>query len=103
MRAFCILMSIYLLALSCMPCNDVDVLYTDAQVCLTDQANHDHHEHTDACSPFCACACCHVNSIEPPHTDFVVQIPEITDKNVHTYYQFFIQDYDLNIWQPPKI
>ena len=92
-----------MLVLTCVPCNDTDELVFDTGTLITQQTNSSHHEHTDMCSPFCACACCHVSSLEPPQSSYSAEVGVNEDKDIPSLENFFIQDCDINIWQPPKI
>ena len=59
MKWIAILLSIYLMALSNMPCADMEVnsaAHKTAQ--FSSEANHSHDKDNDLCSPFCACNCC---------------------------------------------
>ena len=58
-----IILSIYLVALSCLPCADMEVssaAHTDAhELAKTthDSEGHSHGNDKDLCSPFCSCNC----------------------------------------------
>lgn len=61
----------------------------------------DSHEETDTCTPFCACACCHIPLTSAyaflempendPPIDFLVEVSESITPPL------------FEIWQPPKI
>lgn len=60
MRLFTLLLSLYVLCLSCLPCTDeVRVCIEQAQTSLRATEHSDFGKHaSDACSPLCQCQCC---------------------------------------------
>jgi len=109
MKAFSIILSIYILVLSCLPCGDVeDCKVVDYDKIAFSETNHStHQEDTETCSPFCICACCGTNIVL--NFSFSPLISEIeqcflSEKvKVNFYNTSFISDFYGNIWQPPKI
>ncbi|MCR4029918.1 MULTISPECIES: DUF6660 family protein [Flavobacterium] len=106
MKWIAILMSIYLMVLSNMPCADMEVnsaMHKTVQFASED--NHSHDKDNDLCSPFCACNCCgaQVLSYEAPlsfefpkpYTQISIPLP--------SYNSVFISDFFGSIWQPPQI
>ncbi len=99
-------MSIYLMALSNMPCADMEVnsaMHKTAQFASED--NHSHDKDNDLCSPFCACNCCGAQvlsyqtpiNFEFPAPNNLISIP------LPSYRSVFISDFCGIIWQPPQI
>ena len=106
MKWIAIVMSIYLMALSNMPCADMEVdsvAHKTAQ--FSSEANHSHDKSNDLCSPFCACNCCgaQVLSYESaPVFDFPADYSVIT-KQLPNYTSVFASNFYGSIWQPPQI
>ena len=101
-----IILSIYLIALSNMPCADMEVnsaAHKTAQ--FSSEANHSHDKQNDLSSPFCTCNCCgaqilsyqSVNNFSFPvaHSEISIQLP--------TYTPVFASNFFGSIWQPPQI
>lgn len=72
MRLTAAILALLMLALSCLPCADLEAAPVHAQraallfLPVSDHSGHDH-EHADLCSPFCQCACCAIASeLTPP-------------------------------------
>lgn len=105
--------TLYLLALSLMPCGDSD----GGIVELTNhffQIEHEHthntstHQHSndcgdDDCPPFCACSCCSTpfNFIEKPSLE--IKIPTPIQGTLASFVPKFIPfQYTNTVWQPPR-
>lgn len=115
MKILVLIWSIYILALSVMPCTDArNECYntTISQIGLTE--NHSHtQDANDNCSPFCVCTCC--NTITINLDCLPIQIHHFIHtavKKITTYFisekirirRFcFLSNYFDNIWRPPKI
>ncbi|WP_367916120.1 DUF6660 family protein [Leadbetterella sp. DM7] len=106
MRLFAYIFSIYILALSVVPCSDA---YNDCQNDTAykeySQAHNHHTDHNDNCSPFCTCTCCST-SVNLKFTSHKFQITKLVVSSQITYpvRDFsFVSNYYGNIWQPPKI
>lgn len=106
MKWFTVILSIYLMALSNMPCADMEVnsaMHKTAQFASED--NHSHDKDNDLCSPFCACNCCGAQvlsyqtplSFEFPKTYCQISI------SLPNYNSVFISNFYGSIWQPPQI
>lgn len=109
MKIFSVILSVYLLALSCLPCGDVeDCKVVDNEKISFSETNHtNHQEDTETCSPFCICACCGTNiALNFSFSTFISEIEQqfLLDKvKINSYNTKFISDFYGNIWQPPKI
>ncbi|MBL7885885.1 MAG: hypothetical protein JNJ52_04000 [Flavobacterium sp.] len=105
------ILSIYLVALSCLPCADMEVnsaAHKDAhEVAKTthDHDGHDHDKENDLCSPFCSCNCCGSQIVT--YFKAVVYSFSVTSKGIKTSISFykstFFSNFYGNIWQPPQI
>lgn len=106
MKFFTVIFSIYILALSVMPCSDA---YNDCKDNTEFSDNSQSHSHksdtNDICSPFCTCACCSV-SANPKFTPFSIKITKliaVSKLSFHNREFFLASNFYGNIWQPPKI
>ncbi|MFN3752545.1 DUF6660 family protein [Flavobacterium sp.] len=101
------ILSIYLVALSCLPCADIEVS-SAAHKAAEIASNHDEHSHdkeNDLCSPFCSCNCCGSQIVTYFKTTIInctvvskgikTQLPSYTSK--------FTSNFFGSIWQPPQI
>ncbi|MFV8326607.1 DUF6660 family protein [Flavobacterium sp. ZS1P14] len=100
-------MSIYIVALSCLPCADLEVdssARSSAQF-IVNNDNHSHDKENDLCPPFCICSCC--------GTQVLIYFPEIILNldaaatiikiPLPTYKSILISNFFGSIWQPPQI
>jgi len=103
MKTFAIILSLYVLALSAIPCIDIHKDMAKSQIEIS-QNNQDAHNQGDKdhCSPFCTCNCCATSVIILEH---LVQLDSFSffEKQYFPVSSTFF-DYSLaSIWQPPKI
>nr|WP_295923237.1 DUF6660 family protein [uncultured Dyadobacter sp.] len=100
------LMALYVVLLSCIPCQDDVALSFDhapGRISLH-AADDNHQEVVDLCSPFCICACCASVTIATavstlPETSMAQLPPQVT----FTYERPAYTGDPAGIWQPPKI
>ncbi len=99
------LMAFYVVALSCIPCQDEVELLPDSHVTAMAAADfdHGHREVVDLCSPFCICACCASVTV----TLTVAALPEsIVSQLIPPAYFSYLQTLYTGdrsgIWQPPQ-
>lgn len=111
MKFLNIILSIYLVALSCLPCADLEVssaAHTDAhELAKTthDSEGHSHGNDKDLCSPFCSCNCCGsqiVSYFNVMSCNFTVVSKEIKTQ-LPSYTSKFTSNFYGSIWQPPQI
>lgn len=106
MKWIAIVMSIYLMALSNMPCADLEVnsaMHKSAQ--FSSEENHSHDKANDLCSPFCACNCCGVQVLTY-QTSVSYEFPTAYTKisiALPSYHSIFASNFYGSIWQPPQI
>lgn len=107
MKFLNIILSIYLVALSCLPCADMEVnslAHSSSEVV----ANHDKHSHdkeNDLCPPFCVCNCCGtqiLNFNQEITFEFRKVFTEITTQ-IPTYKSILTSNFYGSIWKPPQI
>jgi hypothetical protein len=102
-----IILSIIILALSCLPCADMEagsVSHSSIEFASNNES-HSHDNQIDLCSPFCTCNCCSgqvltyfaVAVIDFPVATGVIKIA------LATYKPFFSSNFYGSIWQPPQI
>ncbi|MDE1192707.1 MAG: hypothetical protein PW786_11295 [Arachidicoccus sp.] len=106
MRIFAYIFSIYLLALSAVPCRDIYKICPNNTIIkeLSQSQNHEANR-DDACSPFCTCSCCNL-SANPKFTFLKIEITKliVVSKITFPIQDFsFVSNYYGNIWQPPKM
>ncbi|MBC9910148.1 DUF6660 family protein [Chitinophaga varians] len=96
------MLSLYILVLSCIPCNDAQAaaVYPSTEIATAD--THHHEAAADFCSPLCVCSCCNVQvtptaAIHLPYTHRQVQIifPVLPEAPLPLLY--------ASIWQPPRL
>jgi hypothetical protein len=101
------ILSIYLVALSCLPCADMEVdsiVHTQTTL-KSNHENHSHDKENDLCPPFCSCACCGVQVLTYlPEIAFNFGIVStIIKKQLPTYKSILSSNFYGSIWQPPQI
>ncbi|MDR6845347.1 DUF6660 family protein [Flavobacterium granuli] len=102
------ILSVIILALSCMPCTDMEgsrVSHLSAEI-ASNNDSHPHNGQIDLCSPFCACNCCstHVVTYFPIiATDLPIVTNVIKISLPTTYKSIFSSNFYGSIWQPPQI
>ncbi|WPO77728.1 DUF6660 family protein [Flavobacterium sp. KACC 22761] len=106
MKWIAALLSIYLMALSNMPCADMEVnsaMHKTAQ--FSSENSHTHDKDNDLCSPFCACNCCGAQVLSyQPVAVFQFSLPSSLITNpLPNYNSVFISNFYGSIWQPPQI
>ena len=103
MKLLVIILSIYSIALTALPCDDVNL--NDQQFASISQgSDFDNHTDIDLCSPFCSCTCCTISISEPTtHAENVIY-PEFPNKELCTHYKTsFFNNYFSKIYQPPQV
>lgn len=102
-----LILSIYLIALSCLPCADLEVnspAHTSKEL-SSNSENHSHDKEKDLCSPFCICNCCgaQVLSYFPTITFNFPVVSAIIKLPLPTYKSILSSNFYGSIWQPPQI
>jgi len=106
MKWIAVVLSIYLMALSNMPCADVEVdsaIHKTAQ--FSSEDNHSHDKDSDLCSPFCACNCCGAQVLSY-QTAVNYEFPGVYTKIsilLPSYHSVFTSNFFGSIWQPPQL
>jgi len=93
------------LTLSCVPCADGICVVSTCQdkVAFAKAPGHQHdREHSDACSPFCQCACCTSVLVSPAF----MNISRPANNSARLWAADLsadIMDISLPVWQPPQL
>ncbi|QBN17908.1 DUF6660 family protein [Flavobacterium nackdongense] len=107
MKIFTFILSLYLMALSCLPCADVEVnsLAHSASTVAANHENHSDQNSFDLCAPFCVCNCCgqHILNYNQEITFEFRKIPTEITTQIPTYKSILASNFFGSIWQPPQI
>ncbi|MDN3677677.1 hypothetical protein QWY90_10145 [Flavobacterium paronense] len=103
MKILTLILSFYLIGLSCMPCADGEAFSTSKKVAISNQST-PHHDN-DVCSPMCVCSCCGCQgfSLNNTFSYSLISIKTIIDNKVPEYKSVFASNFFGSIWQPPQI
>ncbi|MCV9926756.1 hypothetical protein OIU83_03805 [Flavobacterium sp. LS1R49] len=102
-----IILSVYLIVLSCLPCADTlaseTKTHTNEIVSKTDSQSHE--KGLDLCAPFCSCNCCaaQVLTAAPTITWFFNEDTILIKKPLSSYHSILASNFYGSIWQPPQI
>ena len=103
------ILSIYLIALSCLPCADMEVssaAHKAVEISSNhDEKSHNHDKENDLCSPFCSCNCCGsqiVSYFKVLSFNFAV-VSKTIKTQLPSYTSKFASNFYGSIWQPPQI
>ncbi|SHL47615.1 hypothetical protein SAMN05444266_103452 [Chitinophaga jiangningensis] len=102
MKLLVYIFSLYLLVLSCIPCNDALAAVPGISLTTISTAPAEQHaDHVDFCSPLCVCSCCNVQLTTVSHWQYVVIHPQ--QQYIYPVYTASIAIAGSNaIWQPPR-
>lgn len=105
MKIVALILSIYITALSIVPCADgmlQSSLKTDTSVSASDHDSK-HSEHEDDCTPFCTCVCCGSLIVIPHILSFVKQ--SVVVSTIYQFHYTFDYSFDFKegVWHPPAI
>ncbi|WP_353718481.1 DUF6660 family protein [Dyadobacter sp. 676] len=97
------LFAFYVLALSCIPCQDEPVTHSDVAAKAVSDAGDGHSEVIDLCSPLCICACCASVTISPVAAVLPDNpVTQLVPPTGFSYLQTLSAGDMAGIWQPPK-
>lgn len=100
MKYIAVILSVSVMVLTAMPCNDVHADTNSASLELSEQSQN-HTSDVDLCSPFCFCNCCQTLSFPSYYDGFLSEIKVLT-LNIPFKESIFSNPVS-SIWQPPKI
>jgi len=106
MKILVYFLSLSILLISCITCEDVPEFAGDNQqhISIVKPGETESSTHKDDCSPMCTCNCCGQPTLSHlAFADFVFFKREITVKQKIHYNNRFVSAYIQNIWQPPKL
>ncbi len=98
-------MAFLVISLSCLPCEDDAFALNPGKLkveTVKKSTQQEEQNHTDACSPFCQCACCAGFSVNHTLTP-VSTLPIICKKQFTCYLSATTINISLPIWQPPQL
>ncbi len=96
----------YLVALSCLPCADIEVdSAAHLKELATNHKEHSHDKENDFCSPFCICNCCGAQILTyfPSSLFEFPTVLEVIQTKKSFYKSTFASSFYGSIWQPPQI
>ena len=103
------ILAVYLVALSCLPCADMEVssaAHKVAEISTNhDEKSHNHDKENDLCSPFCSCNCCGsqiVSFFKVASFNFTI-VSKTIKTQLPSYTSKFTSNFYGSIWQPPQI
>ena len=106
MRILAFILSIFVLAMAIMPCDDEFDNAMSPDVSKTQVENHsDNHSHQneDGCTPFCICQCCGTPIILPALFNFNEKNEVALSSISFHYSSLYFYDYSNGVWHPPTI
>lgn len=106
MKILVYLLSLSILIIACITCEDVAEFAGDNQqnISIVKPGEAESSTHKDDCSPMCTCNCCGQPTLSHlAFTDFIFLKRETIAKQKTIYSKRFISTYIQNIWQPPKL
>lgn len=102
MRFLAIILSVYVLALSCFSCADEIIVHTQTASIENHHDNSKEHSDEEMCPPFCNCACCKISVEINVIASLISSIKNIKiQPQVH--FTPAIVDIQYAIWQPPQL
>ena len=102
MKLLTFMLTVYMLLLSCMPCNDSSDCSAEEKVSITiNSTDHDNHDDEENCTPFCVCACCAVPVFQSSAAIAIQKFSQQIVLNNYKEDKFFSTSFS-NIWQPPR-
>lgn len=100
MKTLCIILSLYVFALSVVPCCSDD--NCDDEIIENHSQEPKEEGDCNACSPFLNCGTC-IGFVFTNLQIDIDEIPAVINQFVPFYKQQFSDDFFYKIWQPPKI
>jgi hypothetical protein len=102
MKYLAFILSVYLLVLNLVPCEDYAVADNEVNTEISQSIDVDHqHQGTDICSPFCICQCCHISATHFKIADLKLDITYISTQDFF-YLNGLAQDFSFSVLQPPQ-
>lgn len=101
MKSIAVILSVYVMVLTAMPCDDTHTADSNHASFELSEQNHNHTSDVDLCSPFCFCHCCQTLSF-PSFFNGLLSDVEVLTLNI-PFKESRFSNHFSSIWQPPKI
>lgn len=103
MKYLAFILSIYILALNLVPCEDYAIADNEVNIEISQNIDGDHQHHgTDVCSPFCICQCCQISATHFKIADIKLDITYLSNQDFF-YLNGLEKDFSLSVLQPPQV
>jgi len=103
MKIVVYILSIYILVLNLVPCEDSFIGNNEFKSEISQNSDADHnHSGSDICSPFCQCHCCQIHATYLKKVDFIICSTVITTE-VFFHFDGTEKDFKNSILQPPRV
>lgn len=102
MKFLAIILSIYVLVLTILPCVDVPIDNLLHKTELAKASSDKHTDEADHCSPFCTCQCC-ASPMVFHGLSFELKFHAELQQRIYSYTDAYVSSHFRAIWQPPKI
>ncbi|MCF6222449.1 MAG: hypothetical protein L3J34_01845 [Flavobacteriaceae bacterium] len=103
MKYLAILLSLFTMTMSALPCDDEISILNDRFTEIHSDFQDDDHSIGDLCSPFCTCVCCASIVVEEVFNQESI-ISDTFHNEINSFYTFsYSSDYLDRIFQPPKV
>lgn len=102
MKFLACILSLYILALTAIPCVDAHKENSLHKAELSQSTDDNHQNDVDRCSPFCTCDCCTSPVMQK---DNIIQLiySALPQKCIIDYSSSYVSSLFATIWHPPKI
>jgi hypothetical protein len=101
LKLFVVILSVYVLGLTVMPCISKDTVGIDQTGLAINADNQNHQDDIDNCSPFCSFSCCQ-NLFQPSKDGYLLS----RFAGINIDIPFILKSPEkpvINLWRPPKI
>jgi hypothetical protein len=103
LRLLAIILSIYTITLTALPCDDNNVIGLEQLTSIVESSDYDNHNSVDFCPPFCSCICCSVITAEPM-MNHDSSFSKTNKEELNTsYLDSFSKKHHTKIVQPPQV
>ncbi|WP_143310802.1 DUF6660 family protein [Chitinophaga vietnamensis] len=103
MKWFVYILSLYIVLLSCIPCNDADAAVSRSRSRIEQVSSHtDHQQQLDFCSPLCVCSCCNVQVTPASATLFLAICQQVISISCDLPV-YALPCTATDVWQPPQL
>lgn len=104
MKVLALILSIYILGLNLVPCEDGNTFDNEVKTELTKNKAHDHdHQESDSCSPFCQCHCCHIHITHFKIAEYNIANNTPISTQIFYHFEGIAQDFSTALLQPPQV